>query len=167
MNPNRYRQSVGQVENVPPSKPATDCMADNCPLPGVYRLTNETSVCRAHDNIPAKDWPRVTERVISNEKALHAAIHLCNAVSQSDPDPRIVAAFVKHFGPTFERRSKNYGLSGQSVKVRDVGPETARDYGQRVYLLLLDNIRGDASRNAPVDLAAVIGETWKPIGVAV
>lgn len=128
---------------------STECMAHGCPLPGVFssQMRGNNFVCRAHDGIAAESWPAVTDRVRKRERALFAAIDLTNALSRSDPDERIVAAFVKAYGEKFARQTKRYGMQGQLVGVRGVQPETARDYGQRVYGLFLDQVRGESGKS--------------------
>jgi hypothetical protein len=149
----------------PPERRSSECMAYGCPMPGVFssQMRGENFVCRAHDGIAAEHWAKVTDQVKRHESAMRAAIDLTNETPWSDVEPSLIARFVARYGSDFERRTKTYGLAGQKVKVRGVQPETARDYGARVHMLILDLVRGEFHK-APLDLRSVV-ETWKPLTV--
>ena len=148
---------------------SAQCIAYGCPMPGVFspQMRGKNFLCSSHDGTPSDQWGLITQRIRQYEKALIAAIELSNALSWSDPDERYVRAFVRNYGEKFERRKRHFGLPGQKVKVRGEQWETARDYGQRLYLLLLDIVRADIAKEAPVDLKAIVQDTWQQATVDV
>lgn len=152
MSYQRIRQETPPDE---PEKRSSECNAWGCPLPGTFstKPSGKNFFCRAHDGIDSLHWAEITTRVKAREKAMFAALDLTNATPRSDPPERTVAAFVQRYGDQFERRSKKYGLEGQTVGFRGEVPETARDYGQRVFMLLLEQVRDGFERHhIPADL---------------
>jgi hypothetical protein len=138
-----YQRGIKPQESDVPSKRTLECQADNCPLPGVIGVTRTTSLCRAHDGMPAHLWPAITGRLQIRLKAFQVALDLLNASSGSTPDPRIEAAFVRTFGAVAARKTKFYGFPEQKPPARGNQLETARDYGNRMYMLLLREARGE------------------------
>lgn len=104
---------IATSEETKPVKNACDCIAHGCPLPGVYRLNNESSICRAHDDAEAIDWPAITTKVRQNINAMHVALDLTNERSAEPMDADIAARFVAKYGDDFEphdaETSKRYG----------------------------------------------------------
>jgi hypothetical protein len=111
---------------------ALECVAHGCPLPGVYRVSNESSICRAHDEQPAASWGTITNRVRNRIESFSRALVLLNFT----PGQLAPASAEKHF----------VAAHGHTFAVREGanfyhGAETARGYGQRVYGMLLDECR--------------------------
>lgn len=138
-----YQRGIRPQEPEVQSKRTFECQADNCPLPGVIGVSKTASLCRAHDGMPGHSWPAITERVQGRLKAFHVALDLLNAPAGSAPDPRLEAAFVRTFGDIGARKTKFYGFQEQKPPARGSQPETARDYGNRMYMLLLREARGE------------------------
>lgn len=132
-------------EPKPPQRSTIECMADGCPLPGSYRITNKTSVCAVHDAAPANRWPAITERIRPREKAFLAARELLNATPQTDPPVRIEIAFERLLGDIGKRTQKIYGFANQTPPARGAQIETARDYGSRMLRILTAQALGDAN----------------------
>ena len=63
----------------------TDCSARGCPFPGGVRLSNYTSICRVHDDLPAQNWPIATERICQRVGELDAAISALNGGPWAKP----------------------------------------------------------------------------------
>jgi hypothetical protein len=110
-----------------PVRSLTACMANGCPLPGVFRLTAESSICRAHDEAEAVDWPGITTHVRHRIDAMHAALDMTNASSGESPPESQVQRFIAKYGERFEVRA------GQ----------TARGYGAMAFALLVKECKTD------------------------
>lgn len=138
-----------------PERSSTQCVADGCPLPGTYSpdMRGKNFYCRAHDGMPATKWPWITERVQHRLKAFDAVYTMLNATPGSAPDEGFVRAFTRMFAEKGERQMKMYGFPEQKPPRRGSQPETARDYGNRMYLELLREVRGEP--------AAIPAETQK------
>ncbi len=138
-----YQRGIRPQESDVPTKRTFECQADNCPLPGVIGVTRTTSLCRAHDGMPGQMWPAITERVQGRLKALHVALDMLNASAGSAPDPRMESGFTRMFGAAGTCKTKFYGFPEQKPPARGNQLETARDYGNRMYMLLLHEARGE------------------------
>jgi hypothetical protein len=111
----------------PPPIP-TGCIAHGCPLPGVYRLSNDSSICRAHDDQNPAMWGAITARVRNRIDSMMRALRLTNA-SPGDLPPRTdEAELVRLHGETYSV------LKGGEFHH---GCETARQYGARTFACLV------------------------------
>lgn len=101
------------VETVPSGK-TTDCLVHGCPLPGVYRQTNDTSICCVHDEEDAKDWGDQTARIRNRMALFHLALDMTNAAPGEPMPPRAVEKIVSMGGP--EVRGRTIRQCGADLK---------------------------------------------------
>jgi hypothetical protein len=126
----------GEKKQSEPQRGALECVAHGCPLPGVYRVSNESSICRAHDEQSAVSWGTIPNRVRNRIDSLSRALELTNATPGQLAPKSAERYFVEAHGQAFAvREGANFAH----------GAETARSYGTRVFGMLLDECRGDAA----------------------
>ena len=81
-----------------PSKPPASCLVDRCPLPGVYRQSNDSSLCCVHDGEDAHKWPAQTDRILERFDLFDMALRMTNALSGEVPSEKLVNRIVSMGG---------------------------------------------------------------------
>lgn len=140
-----YQRSIRPQEQQP-ERSSIQCVAEGCPLPGTFNpdMRGKHFFCRAHDGMNAIRWPAITESVRARPTGVEAAADLQNAPAASAPGEPVIRAFMRMFGEEKgARQMKTYGFPEQKPPRRGLQPETARDYGNRMYLELLREVRGE------------------------
>lgn len=135
------RQDDGPPREVKP----TACCAHGCPLPGVYRLSNEASICCAHDGTDAVNWAAITTRVRHRLSLWDFALRMSNAPSGTLVTSAIETAAMGLGAPEFDR----------------AGQQTARTYARQLRTFLLRECRIERDRHRAEVPAA---DSWMPVG---
>ena len=131
-----------------PAKSPTECMADGCPLPGVYRQTNETSLCCVHDSEDAHRWPAMTERIQKRFQLFDYGLRMLNSLPGEIPSEALIAR-VK-------------GMDGPDPKPVEGRRMTVRFYGAQIRSELINECKGP--KHEPDGLKA-LRDTWQKIAV--
>lgn len=118
-----------------PGKLPTECQANDCPLPGVYRTTNETSFCCVHDGEDASAWPRQTEGIKAHLRLWQLTLAMSNALVGERVKPATVKAVTAEGGPD------------------DSDSATQRSYAQKIRVWLMKQCKGE--HKAPVQLTPI------------
>lgn len=142
----KYKQAVQEGSKETPlerQRHPTECIADGCPLPGVMRLSNDTSICAAHDGMPAHLWPRITEKVNRVEGLCEVALAGRNASPRVFVGGALEQKFVLELGPAARAKTD----------------ETVRSYSARMFGMLVAQCRPHLE--APNVLAEVKRDSWQ------
>lgn len=84
----KYLKDGPEEEAAPPAKSTSECVANGCPLPGVFGQTgSHSSLCCVHDEEDPKDWAEQTTRARNRLKLFHLAFDMTNAES-GEPMPQ-------------------------------------------------------------------------------
>lgn len=141
----KYLSGTADVAPVKQANPHV-CLVNGCPLPGVYRQTNETSICCVHDDEPALKWAEQTSRIRRHEALWLGALDMTNAPAGTLLAPARMAQLMRAGAP--------------EPKVREGERLTARVYGAQIKGWLLRECKGERDA-APVDRARA--DTWRSI----
>jgi hypothetical protein len=128
MNDYRSRKYTEATDDRGPAKPAkssTECKANGCPLPGVYRVNNEESFCCVHDGEDPHRWPEQSERILANLRLWWLALNMSNAEPGEPVLEVTVDAVVAEGGPDASNT------------------KTKRDYANKIRGYLLTKCKGE------------------------
>jgi hypothetical protein len=123
------------AEQDKPQRPPTQCMAHGCPMPGVYRTSNDASLCCVHDGEDPHAWPAQTERINAHVRLANLMLAMSNAMSGEPVKPATVEAVTSAGGPD------NHDAL------------TQRAYAQRIRAWFVKECKGE--RVAPVQLTPI------------
>ena len=127
-----------------PVKPPSACIADGCPLPGVYRQSDSASLCCVHEGEDAHKWPQQTERVNECAELFGMALRMTNALAGETPSERLV------------ERVKSLGGSEPKAK-------TVRGYGMQIRGELMAHCKGP--NEVPADAKRAL-DSWQKLNAA-
>ena len=116
-------------------KTAIECQAHGCPMPGVYRINNDASLCCVHDGEDPSAWPAQTERIKMHLRLAWLMLAMSNAMAGEPIKESTVEAVVDAGGPD------------------DQDVMTQRAYAQKIRAWLLKECKGE--RKAPVQLTPI------------
>lgn len=133
-------------QEAPPSKGATECMVNGCPLPGVYRLANDRSICCVHDEEDAIRWPDQTTRIRHHERLFNLAFDMTNAGSGSEVPPKAIERIV--------------AMGAPAPRHRDGERMTIRLYGAQIKGWLVKECKG--KKEVPPEVKAKM-DTWRSL----
>lgn len=142
----RWISKTPAEEPSKPAKPPGDCMVDGCPLPGVYRQSNDASLCCVHDGEDAHQWPAQTERIHGRFKLFTTALLMTNSLSGETPSDRLVDR-VREMG-------------GSPPRPIDGRRMTVRNYGAQIRSELLAECKGP--RDIPQEARKAM-DTWQKL----
>jgi hypothetical protein len=128
MNDYRSRKYTEATDDRGPAKPAkssTECKVNGCPLPGVYRMNNEESLCCVHDGEDAHRWPEQTERILANLRPWWLALSMSNADVGEPVKQVTIDAVLAEGGPDASEC------------------KTQRDYARKIRGYLLKKCKGE------------------------
>jgi len=117
-----------EVRKPPPprgDKGSTECQANGCPLPGVYRMNNDASLCCVHDGEDPHRWPEQSERILANLRLWWLALNMSNAEPGDPVLQATVDAVVAEGGPDASNT------------------KTKRDYANKIRGHLLTKCKGE------------------------
>jgi hypothetical protein len=123
------------AQNQPNGKAPTECQARGCPLPGVYRLNNDASLCCVHDGEDPSAWPVQTERIRSHLRLWQVTLAMSNALVGERVKPATVEAVTAEGGPD------------------DSDSATQRSYAQKIRVWLMKQCKGE--HKTPVQLTPI------------
>lgn len=132
---NAYGKDAPEAPSQTNGKASTECQANGCPLPGTYRISNETSLCCIHEGEDAHLWAEQTERILPRLRLWWLALDMSNAQAGQPIKQSTINDVIAEGGPD------------------DADVKTQRDYAQKIRAFLIKECKGE--RKAPVQLTPV------------
>lgn len=112
----------------PPKKSAIECFVNGCPLPGVYRLKDDESVCCVHDEQDPTKWAAQTTRVRNRIGLFSLALRMTNAGAGTEVSDELL--------------ERVRDLDGPPPKCHEGERMTVRLYGAQLKGYLVKECRG-------------------------
>ena len=134
-----------------PQKSPTACMVNGCPMPGVYRLSNDESICCCHDGIKASDWASVTTKVRRRWPLWEFCLELQNSESGTAVTDDLVARVT--------------ALGGRPFAANEAPRSTQRKYAAQLRSTLLRECRGEGPHLTIVPPPT--DDSWSSVGEVV
>lgn len=132
----------------PPTKSPTECVAHGCPLPGVYRQTNDSSICAVHEGEDAADWAAQTTRIRANVRTFDLAVAMLNAEAGTLLTP--------------EHRARLLDRGFAKPLCRPDGTVSFRDYGAQLRRAFILECRGP-KRTPPDTRNDTADDVWQRV----
>jgi len=134
-----------------PHKSATACMVNGCPMPGVYRLNNDESICCCHDGVKSSSWWVITAKTRRSWPLWEFCLDLQNAESGSTVTPQLEAKVV--------------ALGGRPFAASEATKPTQRQYAAQIRATLLRKCRGEGPHLTIVPPPT--DDSWSSVGEVV
>lgn len=112
----------------PPKKSAIECLVNGCPLPGVYRLKDDESICCVHDEQDPSKWAEQTTRIRNRGRLFGLALKMTNA----EPGAEVTEEVIERVRD----------LDGPPPKIHEKERMTVRLYGAQLKGYLVRECRG-------------------------
>lgn len=144
MKTDKYSAAMQKAPDEGPKRNPTECVAHGCRLPGVFRTSNDASVCCVHNGEDPHKWPAQTQKINERFDLFDIALRMTNAQAGAKPSDGLVERLTR-------------------MGAAEPGSLTVRGWGAAIKLALVAECKGPREVPKALQDLRKATDTWQKV----